>query len=302
MKTRKPSKAQAVKWRLDLFGEMPVSREDVYAWLIAVVDMDPASKRAFRYVRDYGVLNRIIRAKIDGTFDELVAPAKHSGRLIEMASAAAVDLPSNHLGLGDFGRAVPQRLGTEKLAAPRRPAEVIQRERERIAAGKRARREVDATMLRRFPKAPPPLSTMLADIGSPPPEALAGAFGVTAPTVRRWVREDRAPLPVLFALFWLTRWGTSEVDAKAHNDAVMAAREASRLRNEVESLRARLNSVGRIADFGSANDPHPGAPAGIAAPGYAVPPDLPARREVPIIFTSMRRVPCADSGRAKKRA
>lgn len=302
MKARKPSKAQAAKWRLDLFGEIPVTREDVYAWLIAVVNLDPASKRAFRYVQDYDVLNRIIRAKIDGTFDQLVAPVKHSGRMLELASSPAIDLPSNRLGLGDFGRAVPGRLGTKRLSAPHRSADVIQQERDRLAAERRARKDVNATILRRLPKAPPPLSMMLDDIGSPPPEALAGAFGVTIATARRWVREDHAPRPVLFALFWLTRWGTSEVDAKAHNDAVMAGSEAIRLRREVESLRSQLQSLGKISDFGSANDPLPGAAAGIVASSYVVPPGLPARPEVPIVFTSLRRVPCADSGRAKKRA
>ncbi|KRH99218.1 hypothetical protein [Curvibacter sp. PAE-UM] len=298
---RRVTKAQAVRLGLDLFGEVQVTRQDVYAWMLAVVGLDPASKRAFHYAQTYGVLNKIIQAKIDGTFDDLVASAKDSGRMIELANTTAVDLASNHLGLGDFGRAEPKRLDSKKLQPPRRSSEMVLQELEQRIAKRRARLNVSATMLRRLPKATPALSVMLADIGSPSPEALGGAFGVTATTARRWMQEDQAPLPVQLALFWLTRWGSSEIDAKAHNDAVAAGTEAIRLRSEVEALRAQLATVGRIADFGSANDPVPGASAVMATPGYPVPP-LPAKHEVPIVITSLRRKPCSSSNRVKKRA
>lgn len=299
--TRRLTKARALKLGLDLFGEVQVTRQDVYAWLIAVANMDPASKRAFGYVVRYGVLDKIIKAKLAGTFDELVAPAKSGGRMLELGDSLAVDLPTNHLGLGDVGRAETKRLDQKKLQAPRRSQEEVRQELERKVAERRARLHINATMLRRLPKAPPALSLMLADIGSPVPEALASAFGVTAATARRWIQEDQAPLPVQLALFWLTRWGTSEIDACAHNDAVLAGREAIRLRGEVEALRAQLDSVGRIADFGSANDPLPDAQATMATPSFPVPP-LPARREVPIVITTLRRKPCSSSNRVKKRA
>lgn len=299
--TRRLTKARALKLGLDLFGEVQVTRQDVYAWLIAVADMDPASKRAFGYVVRYGVLDKIIKAKLAGTFEELVAPAKNGGRMLELADSLAVDLPTNHLGLGDVGHVEAKRLDKKKLQAPRRSQEEVLQELERKVAERRARLHINATMLRRLPKAPPPLSLMLADIGSPVPEALASAFRVTAATARRWIQEDQAPLPVQLALFWLTRWGTSEIDAYAHNDAVLAGREAIRLRGEVEALRAQLDSVGRIADFGSANDPLPDAQATMATPGYPVTP-LPARHETPIVITSLRRKPCSSSNRVKKRA
>lgn len=300
MKSR-VTKAQARRLGLDLFGEVPVTREDVYAWLIAVADLDPASFRAFGYVQNYGVLNKIIRAKIDGTFDSLVEPAKRSGRMLELSNSAAVDLPTNHLGLGDVGRAEPKRLNAKPISAPHRSKEVIEQERKRKIAARRARLSINATMLARLPKTPPPLSIMLADIGSPSPDGLASAFGVSTKTARRWISEDKAPLPVLLSLFWLTRWGTSEIDAKAHNDAAMAGTEAIRLRNELESIRAQLATVGRIADFGAVNDPLPDVRTNLAAQSCAVPP-LPVKREVPIVFNSLRRVPCADSGRPRRRA
>lgn len=295
------TKAQSLRYGLDLFGEIPVTREDVYAWLIAVAEMDPASYRAFGYVKSYGILDKIVRAKIGGTFDDMVAPAIGCGRMLELANSAAIDLPTNHLGLGDIGSAEPNRLNSKKLCAPTRSKAVIEQERQRKAAAKRARISINATMLARLPKATPPLSIMLADIGSPSADGLAGAFGVTPKTAQSWISADHAPLPVLLAIFWLTRWGTSEIDARAHNDAVMAGIEANRLRKEIEEIQALLAAVGRIADFGSANDPAPGIQSNAATQSYSVPP-LPVRREVPIVFNSLRRVPCADSGRPKRRA
>jgi hypothetical protein len=305
VKARRASKAQAVKWRaeLDLFGEVAVTRQDVYAWLLAVVHMDPASERAFNYVRSYGVLNKIIRAKLDGTFDDLTAPAKHSARFRELAATRAVEQPSNELGLGDWKTGKKASLVTKKLRASVRAKDVIERERKRGESRKASRRAVDATALRRLPQATPTLVQMLDDIGNPAPAALAGALGVSPATAQRWVREDAAPQTVLLALFWLTRWGASQVDANAHNDAVSAVRLARSLETELARSRSQLEKVGRIADFGSANDPVPNAPAGIAAASpYPIPETLPGRREVPIVFTSLRIAPCAAADRKKRSA
>ncbi len=38
---------------LDLFGEVPVTFEDIDAWLLAVPRIDPSSWRAHHYVRQY---------------------------------------------------------------------------------------------------------------------------------------------------------------------------------------------------------------------------------------------------------
>jgi hypothetical protein len=113
-------------------------------------------------------------------------------------------------------------------------------------------------MLNRLPRQVPPLSVMLDDIGRPSPRELARAFDVTERTVRRWIAHDEAPMTVLLALFWLTRWGISAADAEAHNAAVMSAATARALRTQVDDLLARLERMGRIADFGCANDPAPG--------------------------------------------
>ena len=105
----------------------------------------------------------------------------------------------------------------------------------------------------RMPRNLLPLKEMLADIGRPTPKELAKALGVTERTVWRWLSEDSAPRPVLLAIFWLTRWGVSEIDCEAHN----VATRARGLQDELDSIRERLARVAKIGDFGSSNDPAP---------------------------------------------
>lgn len=110
-------------------------------------------------------------------------------------------------------------------------------------------------MLNRLPHSFPPLSMMLHDIGNPKPQELAKAFTVSVRTVQRWLKAEWAPLPIMMAIYWITQWGQSSVNADAHNAAVMHANMARALRDEIATLKATLMRLGRIADFGAANDP-----------------------------------------------
>jgi hypothetical protein len=109
-------------------------------------------------------------------------------------------------------------------------------------------------MLHRLPRRLPPLGVLLDDIGRPHPSSLAAALDVDVRTVRRWLKADTAPRPVLLALYWLTRWGCSDIDAELHNRAATFAlladaqsRELTRIRLELSELRARLSTTpGRI--------------------------------------------------------
>lgn len=123
-------------------------------------------------------------------------------------------------------------------------------------------------MLCRLPSYVPPLSTLLADIGSPSPAQLAKALHVSRRTVARWIAADDAPHAVLLSVFWLTRWGVSMVHCQAHNDALLQAAIAdnaahqlkeleARRAAEVAELSAKLERMGRLGDFGAANDPLP---------------------------------------------
>lgn len=280
---RRPAKRltprQVAQAQLDLFGEVPVSRQDVYAWLMAVVDMDPESFRAEHYIRNYRVLDKIVAAKLDGTFDQIVRPARTSARYRELdAAGRACPDAKNIFGVGEQA---PQPVALPLkpvMRAPRRPPEVIAQERERHKLAKRAREKMRGSVLNRWvPSALPTLAAILEDLGEPDAEAIGAALQVHPTSVRRWVREGDAPHAVKLALFWMTRWGISTVEANAQNDAINSQRVARLRELEAEQLREDLRHVERIADFGSANDPLPNVQARLVerlqqAGGPAAPP------------------------------
>lgn len=86
----------------------------------------------------------------------------------------------------------------------------------------------------------PMWDTILDDLGRPPAERVAKALGVGRATAYRWQQAHEAPRMACLALFWLTRWGRSHVDAQATNDARMAVGLAQALESEVTQLRRRL--------------------------------------------------------------
>lgn len=97
-------------------------------------------------------------------------------------------------------------------------------------------------MLYQIPDQLPSLDVMLHDLGNPHACALAARLGVDERTARRWQKAGNAPRPVLLALFWLTRWGRSALDAEMTNRAAVLtqlsecqSRELSRLRNVISA-------------------------------------------------------------------
>jgi hypothetical protein len=113
-----------------------------------------------------------------------------------------------------------------------------------------------------LPRRVPALSILLDDIGNPDPAAIAKTLGVSLSTVYRWKAKDTAPRAVLLALYYATQWGRSDVNCHAVNDARLYSGYAGVLRTELDAANAKLARLGQIGDFGSANDPAPGAPAG----------------------------------------
>jgi protein involved in temperature-dependent protein secretion len=61
--------------------------------------------------------------------------------------------------------------------------------------------------------------------------------------VHRWNSARVAPKAACLALFWLTRWGRSAIDAQAVNDAVLAVSLARSLREDNERLRQQLTDL-----------------------------------------------------------
>lgn len=243
---------------LDLFGEVPVTKADVYAWLLSVVDLDPASERAAGYVRSYSVIQKITQTKLEGTFDALTEKARNSARYMELLTEGPTHATAgNSAGVGEWISVLSMPTKPMRKRAPYRPRDVIKKQRKRERQAKNARKQLDMSMLRRLPQSMPALSIMLQDIGNPNTQQLAAAFKVHVRSVQRWISEDKAPQAVLMAIFWITRWGASAADANAHNDAVMSTVLANSREAEVTMLQAQIAHVERLADFGSANDPLP---------------------------------------------
>jgi predicted DNA-binding transcriptional regulator AlpA len=109
------------------------------------------------------------------------------------------------------------------------------------------------------PKALPVWQALLADLGDPHPAKLARILGLGARTIYRYNRERQAPRHVCLAIFWLTRWGRSEIECAAVNDCQLAVAYANALESEVHQLRAQLAHVLALSDTGAANDPLPGS-------------------------------------------
>lgn len=124
------------------------------------------------------------------------------------------------------------------------------------------------TWLALLPRSVPALSQMLEDIGNPSARLVARALGVHPRTVERWMEQDTAPRAALLALFYATQWGRSAVNCQAENDAQLFFGYAAALRTELDAANAKLARLGQIGEFGSANDPAQGVPAG--APQSAV--------------------------------
>lgn len=110
-------------------------------------------------------------------------------------------------------------------------------------------------MLHSLPRHTPALAVMLSDLGNPSPATLARALGISTRSAQRYITLDQAPRPVMLAIFWCTRWGRSQVDADAVNDARNAVGLAACLRVELQQLRAELARVVALGDFGCANGP-----------------------------------------------
>lgn len=64
---RAPRKSRArPTMPLDLFGQIPVSEEDVRLWLRTIAQLEPDSPRAAAYARNYDVAGKCAQAKARG--------------------------------------------------------------------------------------------------------------------------------------------------------------------------------------------------------------------------------------------
>lgn len=109
-------------------------------------------------------------------------------------------------------------------------------------------------MLNRLPRHTPTLPVILAEIGNPPLRDVARTFGVTVATIKNWIKHG-APQPVLFSLWWLTRWGMHNLNAEVFNLAQLDRQSAQAQARENAMLRAQIDRLLKLGNFGAANDP-----------------------------------------------
>jgi len=106
----------------------------------------------------------------------------------------------------------------------------------------------------RSPRQLPPLSILLRDIPATPTQ-VAKHLGISRRTLQRYSAAEQAPRAVMLALFWETRWGISVANTQTQNDAARYYSWAMALERENRQLRAKIERLQDMADFGSANRP-----------------------------------------------
>lgn len=100
--------------------------------------------------------------------------------------------------------------------------------------------DLQFSSVERAPQRVPLWDQLMDDLGRPRPARLARALGVGRSTIYRWNTTGHAPRLACLAVFWLTRWGRSEIDAQATNDAILAANLARALSEERDALRRQV--------------------------------------------------------------
>ena len=101
----------------------------------------------------------------------------------------------------------------------------------------------------------PPLFMLIDDLhGDRSPDSIGRHLGVSALTVRRWIKAEQAPRAAMLALFWETRWGLSALDAQANNLVRMHVGLNNALRSENATLRRRIERLEALS-YGAANAP-----------------------------------------------
>jgi predicted DNA-binding transcriptional regulator AlpA len=109
------------------------------------------------------------------------------------------------------------------------------------------------------PRALPTWQLMLDDLGHPPAKRVGRVLGISERSVYRWSADGCAPRLPSLALFWLTRWGRSAVDAQATNDARVAVGFCHSLNEQNIWFRSELLRVRQLAGL-SLDDPFMPAP------------------------------------------
>ena len=101
----------------------------------------------------------------------------------------------------------------------------------------------------------PGFSSLLEGLATRDHKAIAKHLDVTEKTLQRYIREDRAPKPVMLALYFETHHAVRDLHTDAFNDARREANSRAMADSTIRDLRARIAYLEGLAAFGSANDP-----------------------------------------------
>lgn len=88
----------------------------------------------------------------------------------------------------------------------------------------------------------PSLLTMLDDLPHNVP-MLCKHLDISRTTLDRYIKAEGAPRPVMLALFWETRWGVSQINCQAVNDAMQHAGYSSMLRQQNAKLKDAIKRL-----------------------------------------------------------
>lgn len=88
----------------------------------------------------------------------------------------------------------------------------------------------------------PHFLTMLDDLPRQP-ETLCKHLDISRSTLDRYIKAQGAPRAVMLALFWETRWGVSQINCQAVNDARLHAGYSSMLRQQNAKLHKAIQAL-----------------------------------------------------------
>lgn len=103
----------------------------------------------------------------------------------------------------------------------------------------------------------PDFQTIVGDLPQSPRQ-IARHLGITERTLRKYLRRNDAPRPVLVALFWETRWGRSAADCEAAAYGALQASYAQAMKRQNAELQKQIDVLVDHLDqaaSGAANSP-----------------------------------------------
>lgn len=87
----------------------------------------------------------------------------------------------------------------------------------------------------------PHIHTILDSIGND--RAVAKKLGLSESTIRRYRRTGQAPKPVMYALFWETRWGRETADINVINEARQYYSRALVLEGQLKRIKKQMAAL-----------------------------------------------------------